>query len=452
MGFAVVALTSACELAAQPGWTAAGIPFRTEQVRGMAVDTIADALYYCGESSIDGDNSFTDQGVSVYHNGQWDTLSVFQGAPSCVARWHDTLLVGGYFYNVNGDTSISQLAGTDSSGWFAYGAFDNHVEDLKVIDGVLYAIGSFNVVDGDTCNGIARRVGGHWEAVGAFDVVPTAWIVDLLEWRDTLYITGSISFNGTTAHHVAWLDGAVWKPLGTGIVGGFGFGRSLCIYQDNLYVGGSIYLGQGNIGHGIIRWDGTQFHPVGTGVFGSCGTPNCAAGVTDMLAHNGLLFASGAFFYAGGEPTTHIATWDGTQWCGMPGELQGPVDNIEFFHDTLFAAPNEDAEGIDVWSGAKFIDTTYFSTCSGPMVLSSTIPPPEHLQAWWSTSNSLSVSGLPDGMQHVQLFDAMGRLVLVAKVTATSDAPAELAVPDVAPGVYFVRVAGVGSVAVGRAP
>lgn len=424
-------------------------------MRGIFADTIADALYFCGASSIDGDNDFGDQGVSVYTHGQWDTLGVFNGEPFSAVRWNDTLIVAGSFIDVNGDTSVRKCAFWDSSGWHAYGVFpqlaNGDVEDLKVIDGELYMIGTFDVVDGDSCRGVAKRVGGAWQRVGSWNLL--SWIIlDLIEWNDTLYVTGNISFSSGSAHHIARLDGNEWQPLGPGIQGSFGQGRSLAVYQDELYVGGSIYIGAGNAGHGIMKWDGSQFLPVGTGLMGACGTYNCAAGATDMVVHDGILFVSGAFSYAGGQYTRHIATWDGVQWCSMPGDLQGPVDAIEFFHDTLYAGPNHNAEGVWVDCGARFIGTSYFDSCSGPMAVTTTSPPTEHLQAWWSSSNSIVVSGLPDGANELQIVDVMGKAVLAAQVAGTNDAHVKLAVPALSPGIYFIRVRGVGSVALGPVP
>ena len=44
----------------QTYWIAAEAPFYVVQVYDIYTDTIGDALYVCGESSIDGDNNFAE--------------------------------------------------------------------------------------------------------------------------------------------------------------------------------------------------------------------------------------------------------------------------------------------------------------------------------------------------------------------------------------------------------
>lgn len=429
----------------QPGWTGAGVLLSTTQMKDIAVDTVADALYFCGESLWDANDPLQGIGISAYVNGQWDTLGSFNGRVNGIVRYQDTLVACGEFNRTENDPSAQYIAYNAGAGWYNYGTFmSSGIEDLKVIDGVLYAIGAFSHADGVLCNGLAKRVGGQWTNIGTMDVGSSPYIGDLLEWNDTLYATGSISFNGTTADHIAWFDGTEWHPLGTGITGGFGQGRSLCVYEDELYVGGSIYISQGNVGHGIMKWNGSQFSPVGTGLKGSCGTYGCAAGATDMKVHNGLLFVSGAFRYAGEQPTTHIATWDGSQWCGMPGDLRGPVDAIEFFHDTLFAGPFHEAEGIDVNCGAKFIGASYFTTCSGPMVVvgPQTI---SGLTVSQVAGNAWSITGLPPNEHEVAILDLSGRVIHAQQVRATGYGSATVEFHALGTGIYIMR-AGVQSV------
>lgn len=350
----------------QPAWAPVGIPFNTQFMSNIYADTIADALYFCGESSVDGDFNFSDQGVSVYRNGQWDTLGIFHGLPRCALRWRDTLLVGGAFTDING-LPMDYLAYFDSTNmvWSPYGSFSSaSVHELRIIDDTLYALGAFDFADGNFCQGIARREGQEWTSVGSWDVVSNNIITDLVKYQGQLIACGQIDFTNYTGGDVAYFNGTEWLPLGPGLSGTWAAGRSLCEYQGDLYLGGSIDVNAGNAGHGIMRWDGSSFQPVGTGVFGPCNDYSCPSGVGDMKVHDGQLFVSGVVSYAGHVPAPHIATWDGVDWCGLPGDLRGPVECFEFFHDTLFAGPFHEAEGVDVWCGARFIGATYADTCT----------------------------------------------------------------------------------------
>lgn len=353
------------ELHAQPGWSGAGLPFRMEYMYDIYNDTIGDALFFAGESSIDNDNGFDDQGVAVYRYGQWDTLGVFNGTVRSVIRHHDTLIAAGTFIDINGDP-ISKIAYFDStsSSWQPFGSFDGNIFKLRIVDDTLFALGSFSFADGNACNGLARLMSGQWSNVGVWNVASQSILQDVIKFQGQLIACGGISF-GTGSGDVVYFNGTEWLVLGPGLVGTWATGRAMEVYLGELYIGGAIDVDDGNAGHGIMRWDGTQFHPVGTGVFGNCNDYTCPSGVIDMEVHNDLLFCSGAIAFAGHAPATaKIATWDGQQWCGLPGDLRGPVDNIEFFHDTLFAGPFHEAEGVDVWCGARFIGTTYADTCS----------------------------------------------------------------------------------------
>lgn len=339
-------------------WEPAGVPFWTTEISNLALDTVADALYFCGESSLNNDNSFDDQAISVYSNGQWDTIGVFNNRPRYAITWDDTLIVGGSFYTVNG-LPYARIAAYAGGQWLPFGdvpVLNGSVDRFKVINGILYVIGSFEYMDGYLCNGIAKRVGGHWENVGTMDVNSPPQVQDLVEWNGQLIATGVIRFSNGLPRDVAWFDGTDWHPLGPGITGWASAGRALAVFQGDLYVGGSIDIQEGNVGHGIMRWDGTQYHPVGGSVQGNCGTFSCPAGVLSMVVRDSLLFAAGSLSYVAQDSAfAGVATWDGSTWCPLPGLLRRPVSSIAFYHDTLYAAPFHDVEGVDANCAGRFI-------------------------------------------------------------------------------------------------
>lgn len=137
-----------------------------------------------------------------------------------------------------------------------------------------------------------------------------------MEWNGTLYTTGVISYSAQGPNHIAYLSNGEWFPLGPGILSGFGAGRSLAVYNDELYVSGSIPINAGNAGHGIMRWDGQQFHPVGTGLQGIDGTYTYLVGAVEMEVHDDKLWACGTFSYAGNVPCPGIAYWMATAGAG----------------------------------------------------------------------------------------------------------------------------------------
>lgn len=425
-------------MCAQPSWVPAGVPFLTTEMRNIYTDTVADAIYFCGASSIDGDFNFEDEGISVYSNGDWDTLGVFSNMPECIVRWGDTLVVGGGFPHING-LPMPYCAGWVAGQWVPFGDFQEvGPYKFRIIDGDLYAIGAFVHVDGHLCNGLAKRVGGEWENVGSMAGVMQNYLSDLTKYDGHLIMAGAVGFNWTSARGVAILNDTTWEPLGPGIVGTWGQGRALAVYQGDLYVGGAIDINDGNAGHGIMRWDGNQFHPVGDGFQGMYNDFSMPTGAVAMQVRNGLLYCSGQFRYAGHVPAMGVATWDGTNWCGFGGDLGLVVGSFDFYHDTLFVGPFHEAEGVDVNCAAKYIGS-YPDTCSqtttaiaqsligvGKELL--LVVSPDHLQV-----------DLPGGAEPVSisLHDAQGRLVdqalgrhVVFRTSGTANA------------LYFVRAVG----------
>jgi len=236
-------------------WTAAGVPFRITEMGNIHKDNVADALYFCGESSLNNDFDMSDGAVPVYTNGQWDTLGVFGGRVQTIVHWNDTLIIGGPFSGYNGVPNPRRVAFWNGATWMPYGDFDNSIYRFRVINDELYAIGGFEVVNGQPAQGIVKRQGGQWVPVGHFNVINTPYIQDLVSWNGTLYATGGIRYGSPNPQDIAYLsESGEWLAVGPGIQGGFGYGRSLAVYDDELYVGGAIQVNAGNAGHGIMRW------------------------------------------------------------------------------------------------------------------------------------------------------------------------------------------------------
>jgi hypothetical protein len=410
---AVLCLSGWPGVQAQPDWEHPGIPFSIFEIGNMEVDSIGDALYFCGESSLNNDFDVGDGAIAVYTNGMWDTLGVFHGRPQSIIRWHDTLIVSGSFNNING-IPLDRIGAYANGNWTSYGNLSSGgwIYRLKVIDDELYALGVFESMDGNLCNGLARREGGTWVSTGNFDVFELPNIQDLVKWNEQLVATGTIRFNGTIAKEVAILNGNEWEPLGPGIQGSFGAGRSLAVYQGDLFVSGSIDIGAGNAGHGIMRWDGSQYHPVGTGLQGANNNFQNLVGAAQMIVHAGLLFAGGSFSYAGNVPAPTVAYWNGTNWCAPPDAPllpnQRTANAIAFFHDTLYISTYD--TGLPASCALRFIGTNYTDTCSMPVGLPEGPAEGAFTIAPNPATYQVTLSDLPGtGPWSIQLFDLEGR-------------------------------------------
>ena len=421
-------------------WQSAGIP--VSHIDGIAEvyeDTATSTMYCVGYLQ----DSLWYYSYASYYNGIWAISDPFYYNVWSVVIHHDTLIVGGEFIEVNGQ-SLTYIACNVNGQWLPYGNLDAGVRRLRVIDGELYATGSFIHADGHLCNGVAKRVGGTWVNVGELPDME-AQVQDIIKYNDELYIVGALHFYDLGAHGVARFDGAQWLPAGNGIMGGFAAGLCLEVYQDELYMGGLIDIGAGNPGHAIMRWNGSEWRSVGTGVQGPTGTYDYLYTVNDLSVHNGLLYASGGFSFAGNVPAMYIATWDGDQWCGLGGTFSSlaPIYSHGFLGDTLFVGCYDMADGQPVNGLARYIGT-WPDTCSGPMGGTTGLLPQQ-------PSAPAQLVPLGDGQYRyigtgkpglLQVHNAMGQVVRSFHLPWAGDASESFRLAGLAPGVYMVGLHG----------
>jgi hypothetical protein len=88
-----------------------------------------------------------------------------------------------------------------------------------------------------------------------------------------------------------------WSPMG----GGTGWGNAVCVYNNELYAGGT---------YGIRKWDGYTWVNVGGGINGE---------VFSLAVLQGELYAGGNFTLAGNLEIPFIARWDGSNWSDLGG-------------------------------------------------------------------------------------------------------------------------------------
>jgi hypothetical protein len=147
--------------------------------------------------------------------------------------------------------------------------------DLKVLDGVLYAYGTFTIASEDTARNLARWTGSRWEPVGAgFNYS----VLDLALYHGRLVAAGWFTRSGSVSTPgIAILGGEGWKALGGGM-------------HDGTY-------------RGVVQ---------------------------SVVAAGDSLLAVGTFDHAGNEPIQDVAFWDGSAWHGTldSGESVACLDSV----------------------------------------------------------------------------------------------------------------------------
>ncbi|HLU67843.1 MAG TPA: hypothetical protein VKZ63_16275, partial [Kofleriaceae bacterium] len=216
----------------------------------------------------------------------------------------------------------------DGSGLRSIGAFDGQVRTLAWYGGRLWVAGTFAMEDA-TIIGLAAWDGTGWSAAPGGPIDGFAF--ELLRDGDELLVGGEFTtVGGVEAAAVAAYDGAAWRALDLPGARVYALVRG---EDGELYAGGALGALEPGTG-GIARWDGSAWQPVGGGL-AMYGWPGV---VTDLVALDGSVHATGCFNSAGGAPDSEQATpaigslarWDGATWHSYPGD-DAPV-RAPWFH------------------------------------------------------------------------------------------------------------------------
>lgn len=417
-------------------WSDAGITNGFIIVNDVVTPVNEQSLYVLGQA-------FSSPGKLVHWDGAlWIVDATFPaGILWTMAEAGDTLYVGGSFDQVD-SLVCSNLVQYVNGVWYPTATFGGGggVTSVKVYGDTVLAVGSFSELNGSRCEGIAMAVNGVWQCLADSTMITTL-NYDVIKHHDTLFVAGAVDVTSGPGRGIIYKTTGPWQQLGSGFLGMNGIGKSLAVYHDQLYIGGSIYGYEGNVANGLARWNGTSLEVVGQPtLYGVCGTLNCPCDVYDMVVHDDKLFVSGRFGYANGTPVTGVAYWDDVSWCPVGGGLQMPVRAIGFFQDTLFASTAQ-LDGVQIFGVAKYVADTAFAPCWSTEVnetvgntLLQISPVP--------CADRLSITGIPNGMRELVVLDALGRVVL--QVPASS-ALEEVDVRSLLPGYYMLQFLGLQS-------
>jgi hypothetical protein len=184
-----------------------------------------------------------------------------------------------------------------------------------------------------------------------FPVFQTNAVYAIYEYNDIVYRGGWFSF-------FRWV-GEDWEILDIGGDMGNLFVADLIDYEGLLAVGGYFPTAGGMIVNSIATWDGSEFGGLGGGVDGE---------VRALAIYDGDLIAGGGFDYAGGTPAQNIARWDGSAWYplgsgvydGIPDGTTDWVDEMVVWQGDLYVvgdfthAGDEEVSYVARWDGSTW--------------------------------------------------------------------------------------------------
>ena len=224
---------------------------------------------------------------------------------------------------------------TEPNSWSQVGnGFNYNVYNLKTIGSNLFAVGEFASSGGNLIDCVSKwsDSSSSWTSINAGMNNDARTLCD---FNGELIVGGSFTqAGGLPTEKIAKWNGIDWLPLGVGISGSPV--HSLCVYNDELYVGsaGKFNIGDGVIDYSIAKWDGSNWYEAGGGVVNN--TPSDTR-IFAMTVHNNDLYVGGIFQLAGTSTVVNnIAKWDGTDWFPLDMGVNGSVSSICEYNNELY--------------------------------------------------------------------------------------------------------------------
>lgn len=285
----------------------------TANVVAVYFDTTTSILYAGGGIA----STYT--GIPVNNIAQWDGLQwdsvgagITGGYVYCINKYRGNIIVGSS--NVNATQNLCKWnGGAFVSLANVNGIGGGSVNDLNVVDTLLYISGIIANVNGTPVNGIAKYDGFTWTT---YPPLENTWSYPDLRksimYNGELYVGGRLEVPNSSPPIyglVKW-DGSQWQKVGSGFNNQNTFIYNMALFQNKLYAIGNFSISSGSPGNCIAKWDGTSWSQCGSGLVGN---------VFALKEYNGYLYVGGIFQSASGGNIQSLAKWDGSQWYPVPG-------------------------------------------------------------------------------------------------------------------------------------
>ena len=214
---------------------------------------------YVGGNFTTVDSTINAKRIARWDGSQWHAIGIganggFITGIRAMTIFNGELIVGGMFGSIDGfpANSVCSFNSTqwDSLGSGVFGQIQCFVIDS--INNFLYAGGQIWSAGGiPTPCGIAKWDGSSWSAVGSEPILNP---IDMVMYKGKLFAGGvqtGLNSLGQTVFQMAWYDGQNWIPACDTMDGGEI--ESMCVYKDELYVGGYFKMIDDSALYGIAR-------------------------------------------------------------------------------------------------------------------------------------------------------------------------------------------------------
>ena len=347
----------------------------------------------------------------------WDTLvsgffgngnSNFQSIVTDMYLDGFNLYLGGQFGGAGNITSTGLLryntvVGTWTSWGTGLGGFSTpRVHDFAKFQGSMYVAGYFTTIDGVPATYIARLTPGGWASVGTFN----GRVYDLEQSGDSvMYAVGDFTqVNGNTQiARVARFDGTTWTPLGQGVTAGQVFTVAIHPQTGIPFFGGNLSTVKQTNGNNLSVKALAKFENGTWSSVGNFTNEATFSRINHMLfGPDGTLYMTGGFTRAGGETVNHVLRWNASYGIAglgnglnafapvssVPGEKLALIDSFLYVVGGMYKAGNNQSVGIARYhldnpaAAALVVDLGPDATSCTPVQLDAGVPGVNYL---WST-------------------------------------------------------------------
>ena len=198
--------------------------------------------------------------------------------------------------------------------------FSNQASVLAITEynGILFAGGSITTAGGINVNGgLAEWDGYNWYP-GTLNLTVRQFLI----FNNELYAVGNFGIK-------KYVNDTTWADLGTGVDNGV---NVVCVYNNQIIVGGGFTHAGGIAANHIAKWDGTNWSALNGG---------CDNTVNGLAVRNNALYVFGQFTQVDGVlDVNYAAQWNGSAWSTIPGfPTSTQIPNCGpaiTYHDTVY--------------------------------------------------------------------------------------------------------------------
>ncbi len=244
---------------------------------------------------------FTEGGLTYgrifcWNDTNWTTSASLNGKVTCFAIHDSVLYVGGFFTQADSIRARHIAKWSDSLKHWVYvnrGGIDGKVLSMISYHKKLCVGGQFNYV---TC-----WDGKSWQDVRSLNgaSIVNGWVQSFAVWNEDLYAVGQYAFVGK------W-DGTTWTSLGAlnDVV------RTVGVYHSELYIGGDFTgIPSNDHAYHIAKFGGMNWDCVGGVIYWGGDCKPYTGTVYSMCVYKDDLYVGGQFMIVAGKIMQNIAKW-----------------------------------------------------------------------------------------------------------------------------------------------